>query len=211
MALALWAALWLVAGCKKPAPSAEYAQASSLFNSLYAEKFDDAFVDARMAEVEELLGRVSKRSGDYASAIELRARIARERERVQAEDAARKKMVDAALRPVLMPVDSAPLPPPPPPAEPDAGPTLPTPGMKAAVFQAQFGSCFTDVMRIEVTGESAAQAWELRDETACRRAVPGFKAKYVLLRDGAVLRVIDKSVVKLVRRLEDGGIVDGGA
>src|SRR5262249_32792866 len=90
-------------GChRQKAPSQEFASANRLFVRVYAEKLEDAYLDPRMAQVEQLLNEVAAESADYAAAQELLGRIRTGREKAQAELNARRAAVGLASTPVQM-------------------------------------------------------------------------------------------------------------
>ncbi len=203
--------------CKKPKPSPEFAEAEAKYSHLYAEKFDDAYTDPRMAPVEALLGKVLPDSLDAKAAADLLAKIRTERDKQVAEAAARKKAIDDALKPVEMPPSTfTPEPPPKPPepaAEveaPDAGATQPLSGMTATEFINRFSACFATSQQIEVIGQGLCDAYELKDQPVCRTLHPGFVNALVMVGNSKVLMIVPKSNLVTKTTLPDGGYYDAG-
>jgi hypothetical protein len=209
-------------GCKKPQPSVDYAEAESLFSTLYASKLDDAYLDPQMAKIEELLGKVPANSRDQAAAAELLRKITTERARVTAENAARKATIDEALKPMAVAFDSTPLAPvpkdePPPDAGDetpavDAGATQPETGMSTAEFQRKFSGCFSQGTSVELVGHGLCETYELKDISNCRDRHPGYAAMLVVVGDGKILTLAAKADAVERVRLPDGGLgsMDGG-
>src|SRR5713226_7198130 len=79
-----------------------------MFVRVYGEKLEDAFVDPRMVQVEQLLNDVGAESADYPAAQELLGRIHTGREKAQTELNARRELMRAANAPVQMPSRWAP-------------------------------------------------------------------------------------------------------
>src|SRR5258707_8504871 len=101
--LLLASSLVWTAGCRRQKlPSQEFAAANRLFVRVYGEKLEDAFVDPRMAQVEQLLNEVGVGTADYPGAQELLGRIRTGREKAQKELNARRELMRAANAPVEM-------------------------------------------------------------------------------------------------------------
>ena len=83
-AVILVSALIATLGCHRhKAASREFESANRLFVRVYAEKLEDAYVDPRMGQVEQLLNEVAVDSADYAAAQQLQARIRTEIRRAE--------------------------------------------------------------------------------------------------------------------------------
>lgn len=210
----LLAAALALAGCRKPQPSPEFAQANELHSRLYAAQLDDAYLDPEMSQVEELLGEVPSSSSDFAAARELAAHIESERARVEAERQARQEAIAEALRPTPFAFSDSPAPSPPQAApaaeEPDAGAAQPLPGMTRAEFVGRFSGCFRTRDPIEVEGRGRLETWELKDIANCRDRHPGFSAQYVLVEGGQVHALVARRDVAIELRFPDGGLADAG-
>ena len=222
--IVLVAALALgAAGCKKHKPSPDYAEAVALYDRLYADKLEDAYIDPGMAQVEELLARVPADSRDQQAAAELMAKIQAGRARISAENDARQKTIADALKPVDFksgsegPTFVQPATPPAPEpspdaavAAPDAGATQPLTGMTAAEFQRRFSTCFALFKPLEVTGQGLCDAYELKDMALCRERHPGFVSALVLTNAEKVVGIAPKSAMVVEYRYPDGGLADAG-
>src|SRR6266403_1951878 len=93
LAVVLWA------GCRRSTgPDANYQQAFSLYQQLYATQLDDAYGDPRMDEVVALLRAVDSRSSDAQPAQNLLGTIERGKDALVRDRAEREKAT-AAVRP----------------------------------------------------------------------------------------------------------------
>jgi hypothetical protein len=207
-------ALLALVACNKPkATSPEFEQASRKHSQLYAEKFDEAYLDPRMGQVEALLQRVPPESADAQGAQELLARITAGRERAQTERAEREKARAAASAPVADPfgkrteVEQAP---PPPEEKPDAGSPVPVPGMPMREFSDRFTGCFRQDQRIHIQelNDQERDTWVLKDIANCRDRFPGFDKLLLIEHDNTIWRFAQKSAVQTV--VVDAGTPAGG-
>jgi len=195
-------------GCHRPkAPSQEFASANRLFVRVYAEMLDDAYVDPRMAQVEQLLSEVAAESADYAAAQQLLGRIRTGREKVQAEYNARRAAVGMANAPVQMTSrwTSTPRPPPGDQAA-DAGHS-PASGMALSDFTHEFSDCFTPWKPVQLKEQGVdrgtVDSWELKDIANCRDRHPGFADRVVLTDPKKVLYVVNRAMLET--RAADAG------
>ena len=180
-------------GCRKAAPSPEYASAAELYSSLYRQAQDDAYQDPRMAEVQALLAQVSPESRDAPAAAELLAKINEGRARVDAEAFARRQAIAEALKPTAF--EHTPDPAPGPSAGAgaaplDAGFPQPTAGMGLGEFTARFGECFRAGPQVLLAGKGPVDSFELRDLKVCRDRHPNYGGKRVAVESGKVLGVV---------------------
>jgi hypothetical protein len=188
-------------GCRRQKlPSQEFAAADRLFVRIYGEKLDDAFLDPRMPQVEQLLSQVGEDSADYPAAQQLQSRINAGRQKAQAELNARSELLRSASAPVQMisrwtpspPVDAGPA------QEPDAG-HEPESGMALGEFTHDFSDCFTPWKPIQLTQKGVVQntvdSWELKDIANCRDRHPGFQERLVLTDPRKVVMVVRRSML----------------
>jgi hypothetical protein len=191
-------------GCNRHRdPSPEFSRASESFNTLYAQRLDDAYLDPRMREVEALLQRVPANSLDAEAAGELLGRIREGRTRMQkaldeaqAAGAAARTPSTVSNAPRELAGENAPKPVAAPP--PDAGPpeaVQPTAGMSMAEFNRRFADCFQIAGPVDVQGAGARDSYDLVDSSRCRIAHPSF-VDVIIVADGqAVLGVVPKSAL----------------
>lgn len=203
------AVLLSLAACKKPQPSAEFAEASSAYSSVTARMGDDAYADPEMARIEELLKQVAADSLDHQAAVDLQAQIAAERKRIAEEDAQRKADMDMLQNDDAPAPDPTPEPAPPPPADaqnPENASTQPQVGMDEATFMKSFVGCFVEgeVITLSNVGKRA-RSFALRSDPECAKKHPAFAAQLVLLADGKVIARVDKSRVTTVEVAVDAG------
>lgn len=210
LALLLVSSLVWTTGCRRrKLPSQEFEAANRLFVRVYGEKLDEAFVDPRMVQVEQLLGEVGAESADYAAAQELLSRIHTGREKRQTELNARRELLQAASAPVQMtsrwvpspPVDAGVA------QVPDAGAHEPANGMALSDFTHQFSDCFTPWKPIQVTEDGVSRgtvdSWELKNIANCRDRHPGFQDRLVLTDPAKVVMVVSRSALE-VRQADAG-------
>jgi len=207
-----WAVLLLGTGCRSERKrSIDYAQAIELHATLVGSEVDEAYSDPQMEEVVGLLRKVNESHVEHGAALSLLDRIQKERERVVAERKAREDALKKAQTPVPFQHSGAS-------ASPAAGRTevaAPSPragdqpeiGMGFRDFDRQFSGCFTQWQSIEVKGRGPMDAYELKDITNCRERHPGFMGKLVLVRGSEIYSFIERSAVRLERRLPDGGVL----
>lgn len=201
--------------CRKPAkPSEAYSQAYSRFGKLYAEKGDDAFVDPAISEVESLLSQVPADSLDAPAANDLRTRIQNGKQQAEARQKAKADALAQARQPTQMPsgFNSAPSTAPSTPEEPeepedaskDAG-TAGVPGIGTPVAQlaSGFSGCFQKGEPLEVTGRGTRDRWELADRPACRQQYGSLQDQVMIIEDGKVLGMVQKSAIRELP--SDGG------
>lgn len=208
--------------CRKtPSPSEEYARALKLHSSLYAEQFDEAYLDPRMREVESLLEQVHIEQREYSAAQGMLAKIKDGRDRAGAEQSKRAAAMEAVMKePPFQHSASAPRtsektsPVPVKPsatAQEDSPSNQPESGMASNEFLSRFGACFSRWQSIEVRGQGPMDAYELKDIANCRERHAHFVKRLVLLGPDSVYSFVDKSAVRTELRLPDGGrLLDGG-
>jgi hypothetical protein len=203
LALLFVSALVWTPGCRRQKlPSQEFAAADRLFVRIYGEKLDDAFLDPRMAQVEQLLSQVGEESADYPAAQQLQSRINAGRQKAQTELNARRELLRSASAPVQMistwkpspPVDAGLA------QESDAG-HEPASGMALGEFTHEFSDCFTPWKPIQLTEKGVVQntvdSWELKDIANCRDRHPGFQERLVLTDPRKVVMVVRRSMLEV--------------
>jgi hypothetical protein len=208
VALILLSTLVGTLGChrQKP-PSQEFASANRLFVRIYGEKLEDAYMDPRMAQVEQLLSEVAVASADYAAAQQLLTRIRTGREKALAELNARQAAVGKANTPVQMTSGwtSSPRPEASDQAV-DAG-HEPASGMALSDFTHEFSDCFSPWKPVQLTEQGVEKgtvdSWELKDIANCRDRHPGFQDRVVLTNPKKVLYVVNRALLET--RAPDAG------
>jgi hypothetical protein len=200
--------LALAAGCPKK-PSPEYEEAADRFSEIYRKKWEDAFLDPEMAEIEAKLRQVPSDSLNAEAAAALLKRIEDGRKRMTEENAEREASVADALRPTSVPggsgsserteeAASAPV------ADAqDGGVKEPYGGMPLAELQKQFGDCFRETTTLNIMGKGPLPTWALRDLPSCRDKYPRFPDLLLVFDDGRLYAMPSKS--NLDYRLPDGG------
>lgn len=203
LALLVVSGLAATAGCRRQKlPSQEFAAANRLFVRIYGEKLEEAFVDPRMAQVEQLLNEVGVGSADYSAAQELLNRIQAGRQKAQAELNARRELLRAASAPVQMTSRWTPSPPV------DAGVAEardaghePTDGMALGDFTHEFSDCFTPWKQVQLTeggvNRGMVDTWELKNIANCRDRHPGFQDRLVVTDPKKVVMVVNKSMLEV--------------
>lgn len=187
----------LAAGCRRTAlPSAKFEAARKRFESLYAQKLDDAYADPAIDEVVALLKAVPADSSDAASAAALLARI-ETGQKAAAESAAHK-------------------PPPPPTApqlsetwashwdRPDAGTTaagtLPDPGSDAASFLASHGACLVPNRPFRTPdGKTQGDSYTLSDSPDCKKKFGELSGLYVMVAAGKIFQLAPIASTQIVK------------
>jgi hypothetical protein len=200
--------LGAVAGCSRGSGrSADYEAAFDQFNQLYAQELEDAYLDPRMAEIEQRLEAVPKDSSDRQSADTLLLRIRSGRERAEA----REEEFQAELEELRRAPDEPGLGQEGPEGQgpevsepslevaeaPDAGAAGPVPGMPLAELQSRFSDCFVEAEQLELVGRGLRPTWALRELALCRTRHPGFEDKLVVGEAERVLFVVPKSSVEI--------------
>jgi hypothetical protein len=201
--LLLASSLVWMAGCRRQKlPSQEFAAANRLFVRVYGEKLEDAFVDPRMAQVEQLLNDVAVESADYPAAQQLLGRIHTGREKAQTELNARRELMRAANAPVQMTSRWTPTPPV------DAGIAEvadaghePTSGMALGEFTHEFSDCFSPWKPIQLSeggvDRGMVDSWELKNIGNCRDRHPGFQDRLVLTDPRKVVMVVSRALLEV--------------
>ena len=164
-------------GCgRHRGPSKAYSEAKALFDTVVSQKGEEAFDDARIGDVERLLGEVPSQSVDAPYAAELKQQIADGK--VQAAERKRQMeaMKSAPAAPALDPwANWKPAPAEKPAAEepPDAGAPHPVPGMTVEELKARFSDCFSFKQNIGIPEHGRHDVWSMSSSEACRKAHPG--------------------------------------
>lgn len=192
-ALVLCLALALPACRRQKGPDANFHSARELYEQLYATQLDEAYGDPRMDEVVALLGKVHPRSADAPQARAMLETIARGRETLARELAAREKLAAEAAKGVAAPpgidmekILAAS-------REHDAGvPQDPYgTGAEIAALNAQSGGCMTENEPFEEQGTPVRGAiFRLAQSEDCRKRLPGFVGQAVLVVGGRIYRRI---------------------
>jgi hypothetical protein len=183
-------------------PSQEFAAANRLFVRVYGEKLEDAFVDPRMTQVEQLLNEVGVDTADYPGAQELLGRIRTGREKAQKELNARRELMRAANAPVQMTSRWTPTPPV------DAGIAEvadaghePASGMALGEFTHEFSDCFSPWKPIQLSeggvDRGMVDSWELKNIGNCRDRHPGFQDRLVLTDPRKVVMVVSRALLEV--------------
>jgi hypothetical protein len=184
-----------LAGCRRkpPPPSPDYAQASTLYQQLYATQLDDAYGNPRMAEVEAGLRRVDPRSADARAAQDLLATIEHGREDFAKAQEQRRQIgaISAAdlkktsnIDPQAVLAAREP---------PDAGETQDPTGTGASIadLNRESGGCLVayQPFREEGTGK-VGQLYKLAPSAVCKDKLPGFIGQAAMVVDGKIYRRI---------------------
>jgi hypothetical protein len=185
------ASLVIVCAChRQTGPDANYEKASTLYQQLYASELDDAYGDAKMNEVVQLLEQVDKRSVDARAAEHLLENIKTGREALAKQRAERERMGRAAAKsfanqtsidPSAILAANAP---------PDAGVVDPYgAGAPVADINAATGGCLQDgePFREQVTNKTGT-VYRVSKSERCNEKLPGFAGQVVLVVDGKIYR-----------------------
>jgi hypothetical protein len=172
-------------------PDANYRQASSLYQQLYATELDDAYGDLRMDEVIALLEKVDSRSSDAQQARMLLGTIQRGREELARQLAEREKMAAAAAQSAAAAIVNID------PQKvlawtaPDAGPPQDPFGAGASVAElnTQSGGCLADnePFTEQVTGVTGT-VYRMAPSDTCKSKMPGLVGQVVLVVNGKIYR-----------------------
>jgi hypothetical protein len=207
LALLLSAVATTIPSCKRhTGPSAHYDRGEAIYQKLYAEKLDDAFLDAKMDEAVAELKQVEQSSSSWPVTQELLAQIDKGRKEAKAAADARQKELAATGR--------TPPPPPPvwnlPPRQPDepeavdagtdAGPAAADPygpGASVAEINKASGGCLVPD-RPFLEGKLTGSSYKLAGTDACKDKLPGFAGQIVLAVDGRVYKRLPATDLKAV-------------
>jgi len=195
--LALSCALLLVAGCHKPKPSLEYIEASGRYTSLTAELGDDAYADAEMTRLEDLLHKVPADSLDAQKAAELLATIAGERKahrrrgRRQREGASPGRCGRVRRAAGRTPAEAA---------SPDGGPSNElTRGMSVDEMRRTTDNCFSSSGPMKVRNADKAitdaEMFERVDSTRCRERFAKYEGRFLVFKDGHLFGDYEKAAL----------------
>ena len=189
---ALWVVTFALLACRNRGPDANYQQAFTLYQQLYATQLDDAYGDPRMNEVVNLLGKVSERSDDAERARALLGTIERGRETFALQREEREKRAAAIAQSVAAPqvnidpskVLAA--------AEPDAGQPVQDPfgpGASVAELNASHGGCLQDSEPFNEQGTGVTgTVYRVAPSESCRSKLPGLAGQIVLVVGGKIYR-----------------------
>lgn len=214
-------ALCVLAGCRKPGPSPQYAEAQGSYDIAIARMGDDAFFDPEMERIKTLLSQVSPKSTDVAAAQALRAKIDTETARAKKEREDRAAGAAAMNRPLRvdvppLPVEPAPQPaaaPPPVNVDPvvDAGEGGPSfaAGAPFQPVQAKFGTCLQQNGELRIQGDGprggVVTRYDLKDLQGCINSLPQLKGSMLLVRDGKIVQISPVTAIEQVYDYPDGG------
>jgi hypothetical protein len=189
-------ALLVMAGaaCRAhPQPSPQFAQASDLYNRLYAKSLDDAYGDPQMAMVVELLTQVDPASSSAPDAHVLRDTVEQGMKEYADREARLRAEVQALEKPARWTgsghVDL-------PERSPSVGANGPTLEMTRDDFLSHFGDCF-DFRGEYRQGTKSGEAYGVRAGDCEVRYKP-FVANLVILLDNRVKALVPLSDVKTV-------------
>ena len=192
-ALVVGLALSLSACRRQRGPDENFHSARELYQQLYATQLDEAYGDPRMDEVVALLEKVHPRSVDAPQAKAMLETIARGRETLAQELAAREKLAAEAAKGVAAPqgidtekiLAAA--------RERDAGAAQDPYGTGAeiAALNAQSGGCMTENEPFEEQGSPVrGSIYRVAQSEDCKKRLPGFVGQAVLVVGGKIYRRI---------------------
>jgi hypothetical protein len=202
--------LFVLAGCSRPKPSADYAEAQMAYDSITTRSGDDAYADPEMDRINGLLDKVPPTSVDAPAAAALKAKISSERNRI-AEDAKKRQAdLDVLRAPVpsltARPEEPKPTEPVPTPSDPVAESEQPQVGLSMADFTKKFGACFGEGELITISNMNLkARSFSLNASEECGKKHGGFASKLVLFDGGKIIGLVSKDSVKQVVSGGDGG------
>lgn len=216
-ALVLGSLVIVVSGCpsRSKEPSAAYEEARSRFNTLYAQKLDQAFLDPEMTEIEALLATVPPESLDAEQARVLQTRIDEGQARMGAAREKHEELLAGVGKggPSLSNPENTGRPPEVPTEKPvqepvDAGTAgHPTVGMTSRELMTRFGTCFRPGASVEVAGRGMRETWALKDITLCKQQYAAFTESTIVLEDGKILAIVPNAQITTETRTPDGGVV----
>lgn len=214
-ALLLGALVTVVSGCpsRSKEPSAEYEAARKRFNTLYAERLDEAFLDPRMTEIEAQLAKVPEDSLDAEQARTLQQRIDEGQARMSAAREKHAQTMAEVRKPGPAPSgggsaaaepsgggEAAPS------EEADAGPSgHPAVGMSAGELSRRFGTCFRPGSPVEVAERGVLETWVLKDITLCAQRYAAFTDSTIVIESGKILTIVPTAKITTETRTVDGG------
>jgi hypothetical protein len=177
--------------CRNRGPDANYQQAFTIYQQLYATELDDAYGDPRMNDVVALLRKVDERSDDAERARALLGTIERGREAFAQQREEREKRAAAITQSVsTAQVDIDP-------SkvlgttEPDAGQVQDPfgPGASVAQLNASHGGCLQDSEPFNEQGTGVTgTVYRVAPSETCRNKLPGLAGQIVLVVGGKIYR-----------------------
>ncbi|MFT3836410.1 MAG: hypothetical protein QM723_05375 [Myxococcaceae bacterium] len=215
LALGLALALLVCSGCKrKPVPSPQFAEAEGIYSQLVSYRGEAAWLDPDMDRVYTLCNSVNEKSSDYQAARAMMAKIDGERAKLKnlkSNFAPPNSGDNAAAQPeFLKPLktndgtDNAAA------ADADAGPAEIAGfevGSDFAKISARYGPCFAPTAAQVQTQDGMADGYTWAGRTDCPRQLQVVADKLILVRNGKIAMVVDKSRM-ITRTFEvdaDGG------
>jgi len=174
---ALLTVTFALLACRSRGPDANYQQAFTIYQQLYATELDDAYGDARMNDVVALLRKVDPRSGDAERATALLGTIERGKEAFAQQQAEREKRSAAITQSATAPqfeinpskILAA--------NEPDAGQQVQDPfgpGASVADLNASHGGCLQDNEPFNEQGTGVSgTVYRVAPSDSCRSKLPG--------------------------------------
>jgi hypothetical protein len=188
---ALWVVTFALLACRNRGPDANYQQAFSIYQQLYATQLDDAYGDPRMNEVVALLRKVDDRSEDGDRARALLGTIERGREAFAAQREEREKRSAAITQSVStgqMDIDPSKVLAT---SEPDAGQVQDPfgPGASVAELNSSHGGCLQDSEPFNEQGTGVTgTVYRVAPSETCRSKLPGLAGQIVLVVGGKIYR-----------------------
>jgi len=189
---ALLTVTFALLACRSRGPDANYQQAFTIYQQLYATELDDAYGDARMNDVVALLRKVDPRSGDAERATALLGTIERGKEAFAQQQAEREKRSAAITQSATAPqfeinpskILAA--------SEPDAGQQVQDPfgpGASVADLNASHGGCLQDNEPFNEQGTGVSgTVYRVAPSDSCRSKLPGLSGQIVLVVGGKIYR-----------------------
>ena len=189
---ALLTVTFALLACRSRGPDANYQQAFTIYQQLYATELDDAYGDARMNDVVALLRKVDPRSGDAERATALLGTIERGKEAFAQQQAEREKRSAAITQSATAPqfeinpskILAA--------NEPDAGQQVQDPfgpGASVADLNASHGGCLQDNEPFNEQGTGVSgTVYRVAPSDSCRSKLPGLSGQIVLVVGGKIYR-----------------------
>ena len=209
---ALLTVTFALLACRSRGPDANYQQAFTIYQQLYATELDDAYGDARMNDVVTLLRKVDPRSGDAERATALLGTIERGKEALAQQQAEREKRSNAItqsatasqfeINPSKILAAN----------EPDAGQPVQDPfgpGASVADLNASHGGCLQDNEPFNEQGTGVSgTVYRVAPSDSCRSKLPGLSGQIVLVVGGKVIRAEGSKVQGNVSAPEQSSTVN---
>lgn len=214
LALGLALALLVCSGCKrKPVPSPQYAEAEGIYSQLVSYRGEAAWLDPDMDRVYTLCNAVNEKSSDYQAARNMMAKIDGERAKLKnlksnfaPPNSDNSGQQPEFLKPAKGPGDNTAAAA----EEADAGPAEIAGfevGQDFTKIAAKYGPCFTPTAAQVQTSDGMADGYTWAGRADCPRQLQVVADKLILVRNGKIAMVVDKSRM-ITRTFEvdaDGG------